>query len=563
MELQLKELVGKCKQLKLLYVEDDSMARNSTKVVFERFFGEVVEAVDGVEALEKFKNSDFDVIISDINMPKMDGIDLLKRVKEVCSNTPFLLISAHNETSYFTDSISNGVDYFIVKPLDEKQLSKALNIAVNKIDYRHITQKYQENLETELKHRTKELETKLYNDDVTALGSRYAFNEDIDKMGECVLYLIDIEKFHIVNNLFGQRVGNSLLRDFGLMIKEISKSIEAKVYRLSSDEFAILKEVGKSDIQESEKFLKQLFDAIKEAEFYHEDQKIKFHIRVGIAFGNELLFQNASIALDYAKSNLKNYMYYSLENDMAKENFTILQERHILQKIIDNDGTLAVYQPIVDTDKNICKYETLMRLKTQDSNELLSPAQFLSTAVNTGLYEILSEQTIKKGLDFLIRSDKMLSINFTYSDIINTQLVNYIEHFFEKYPQCASRAVFEITESEHLKSYEIAKEFIAKFKRYGVKIAIDDFGTGFSNFNYIFEIEPHYLKIDGSLIKNIQTDKRSKIMTEAIINFSKKLGIKVIAEFVKNEEVFLLLKELGVDEFQGFYFSEPKMEEML
>jgi EAL domain-containing protein (putative c-di-GMP-specific phosphodiesterase class I) len=150
-----------------------------------------------------------------------------------------------------------------------------------------------------------------------------------------------------------------------------------------------------------------------------------------------------------------------------------------------------------------------------------------------------------------------LSFNFTYSDIVNTEFLNKLELFFKKVPDSGSRVVFEITENESMESYDVVKEFINRFRKYGIRIAIDDFGSGFSNFNYILEMEPDYLKIDGSLIKDIDTNPKSLTMTEAIVNFSKKLGIKVIAEYVHSEKIFIMLRDIGVDEFQGFYFAQP------
>mgnify|MGYP000876472920 FL=1 len=120
-----------------------------------------------------------------------------------------------------------------------------------------------------------------------------------------------------------------------------------------------------------------------------------------------------------------------------------------------------------------------------------------------------------------------------------------------------SRIIFEILESDYISDYSVLEVFIIKYRSQGIKIAIDDFGTGYSNFAHILKIRPNYIKIDGSLIKNINSDKNSYEMVKSIIDFSKALNIKTIAEFVHSQEVFDLLIELGVEEFQGFYLAEP------
>ncbi|MBP7226673.1 MAG: EAL domain-containing protein, partial [Aliarcobacter sp.] len=122
------------------------------------------------------------------------------------------------------------------------------------------------------------------------------------------------------------------------------------------------------------------------------------------------------------------------------------------------------------------------------------------------------------------------------------------------------RIVFEILESDYITDYTLLEDFIMKYRNQGIKIAIDDFGTGYSNFSHIMKIRPNYIKIDGSLIKNIDTDKNSYELVKSIIDFSKALNIKVIAEFVHSKEVYNIVLELGVDEFQGFYLAEPSLK---
>jgi EAL domain-containing protein (putative c-di-GMP-specific phosphodiesterase class I) len=216
-----------------------------------------------------------------------------------------------------------------------------------------------------------------------------------------------------------------------------------------------------------------------------------------------------------------------------------------------------VYQPIVDANEKIVKYETLMRLKNEETGELISPFFFLDIAIKTGLYSALSSHIIFESLHLLDSTSHEISFNFTYGDIKNEILIRNIESFLKVSNGIGSRAIFEIVESENIESYSDIKNFIKKFRQYGVRFAIDDFGSGFSNFEYILEIEPDYLKIDGSLIKNIDTDKKAYILVSAIVEFSHKLGIKVIAEYVHSKVIFEMLKVIEVDEYQGFYFSEP------
>ena len=141
---------------------------------------------------------------------------------------------------------------------------------------------------------------------------------------------------------------------------------------------------------------------------------------------------------------------------------------------------------------------------------------------------------------------------------IYVRKLSYLDNVLEKLKfEDRNRLVFEILESENLSDYDFLEEFVLKYKKLGVKIAIDDFGSGYSNFIRIIRLKPDYLKIDGSLIKNIDKDNNSYEIVKSIIAFSKTLNIRTIAEYVHSEEIFNLLLELGVDEFQGYYFGKP------
>jgi EAL domain-containing protein (putative c-di-GMP-specific phosphodiesterase class I) len=94
-------------------------------------------------------------------------------------------------------------------------------------------------------------------------------------------------------------------------------------------------------------------------------------------------------------------------------------------------------------------------------------------------------------------------------------------------------------------------------KNIGCSRAIADFGSGYSNFNYLLKIKPNYIKIDGSSVKDIENDTNSHLITKTINDFAHSLGIKTVAEFVHNEEIFNILKDIGIDEYQGYYFSKP------
>ena len=136
---------------------------------------------------------------------------------------------------------------------------------------------------------------------------------------------------------------------------------------------------------------------------------------------------------------------------------------------------------------------------------------------------------------------------------------NFIKNQLQNFKD-PSRVVFELVESESIHSIRGIKEFISFIKSTGAKIAIDDFGTGYSNFSYLLDLEPDYLKIDGSLIININTDKKAYNIVKTLVNFAHNLNIKVIAEFIHSEEILAICEELNIDEFQGYLFGKPSLK---
>lgn len=165
---------------------------------------------------------------------------------------------------------------------------------------------------------------------------------------------------------------------------------------------------------------------------------------------------------------------------------------------------------------------------------------------------------LKKSFETFKDKTQEFSVNLTIADILNLSIKNYIFELLELYG-IGERVVFEIVESESIENFAEIAAFIASVKSFGAKIAIDDFGTGYSNFEYLLRLKADYIKIDGSMIRNIDSDGDAQIVVSTIVDFAKKMGVKTIAEFVENESIYNKVKELGIDYSQGYYFSEPKL----
>lgn len=196
-----------------------------------------------------------------------------------------------------------------------------------------------------------------------------------------------------------------------------------------------------------------------------------------------------------------------------------------------------------------------MRIK--HNNFLHYPDSFLKTSKNIKLYNLLTKKVILQAFeDFKHRNEKV-SINLSFEDIDNKEINEYIKNISKDYSNI-KKVDFEITESDAIKDYKKVQEFINAITSLGASFSIDDFGIGYSNFGILRDLEKiETIKIDGEFVKNYKTNNRYKILLENIVNLAKKMDIKIVAEYVENEEIFNSMKELGVDYFQGYYIGKP------
>jgi len=406
------------------------------------------------------------------------------------------------------------------------------------------------NFRSLLKLNEKNLRYKLYLDELTKLRSRKYLVEAIEKKSFKFLILIDIDNFKTINQFFGAENGDKYLKEFANLLKKFKKEQKhsLSLYRIGADEFCIT--LKNSNYRVVKSIVQRLYQFLISHKIIIQDEEFDVDATIVYTDAPNPL-RKALITLAEAKENHISLMsYIELENKNKQKQF--FETRKMLKTAIEKKQIIPYAQPIVNSKKEIIKYELLMRIETED--QVILP-YFLEYAKKLKLYKQLSSIMIEKCFEFIKKTDVLCSINLDMKDITNKDIVNKLRYYVitTKKP-----VVFEILESESFNNYSILKIFINEFRQYGVLFAIDDFGSGYSNYNEIMNLKSDYLKIDGSLIKDILTSKNNLIIVDSILLITKMLGIKTIAEFVENEEVFNKLKSLGIDEFQGYYFDKPK-----
>lgn len=556
------------KKTHVLYVEDNEEARKYTLETLKRFFEHITVAVDGADGLEKFKMSAFDLVLTDINMPRMNGIEMIKEIKEIDNNASILVLSAHDETDFFVDTIMLGIDGYLLKPLDIVQFVKTLNKSVKKIFLQQEVERYKQKLESinldleqKVQERTVQLEYRLYHDTLTELKNRTALMQELSRSESQVLILIDIDGFEKFNELYGISAGNQILCKLSKYLQDFNESRNYNLYRVYGDGFVLHQSLVNGKESDIEIDIADLMKVLNKLSAYIDeiDETIDFDATVGISMEKEHPFETANMALNCAKKQQLSYLTYTAEIDIVQQLADDIYWKNEIKTAIENDNIIPVFQGIVNKQQQIVKYESLIRLVQYDKDgekKLISPFFFLEASKKTKQYDKLTRIMISKTFAFMHTHTIDFSINFSFEDISNPSLIDFLEDELIKY-NIGDRLILEILESEMISDYEAIIAVKNRLKKHKIRIAIDDFGSGFSNFEHILKLDPDYLKIDASLIKTIDKNKRLYTLVKAIIGFSKELEIKVIAEFVSSKEIFNVLEELDIDEYQGFYFSVP------
>ena len=397
----------------------------------------------------------------------------------------------------------------------------------------------------------KEMEDIFYKDTVTGFGNKFAFERDLLQAKEASMF--DIKRFALINNRYGEKTGDLVLKKFAEFLKDNLEG-NAKIYRISGDYFFVLS-FKEGNLKH---FTQKIVEYFKENTItLNEDLKLDIEVVGAFVAKTEEFYSfkiKADLAIHYAKSNNLSFVEYSkelkLEEKIEKEIKTI----SFVKNAIKEDRVIPVFQKI---EKKLLSFEALVRI--EDKGKLISPFFFLDSIKYTSYYEEITKIMILKTFEKFKNSNHKVSLNFSFSDIKNKKIIDFLISNIDKY-KMRHRLIIELLESESINDINLVCEFIALIKPYGVEIAIDDFGSGYSNFVYLIRLSPDYIKIDGSLIKDLDTNDKLKSIVCSINTFAHSLGIKTVAEFVRNKEIYDICKKIGIDALQGYYIHEPSKD---
>ncbi|NOZ38198.1 MAG: EAL domain-containing protein [Gammaproteobacteria bacterium] len=413
-------------------------------------------------------------------------------------------------------------------------------------------------------------------DALTGLFNRYEFDQCLKKAlkgaklknERHVLFYMDLDQFKVVNDTSGHLAGDELLK---LLSRILQKEVRDGdiLARLGGDEFGVL--LKNCNLNQARQESKKLQRAVRNFRFHIEDKIFSIGVSIGIveitAYNqddvNVLSLADSACFLAKEEGRNRVHVYHRNDEDLARQHGE-MQWVSRIQDALEHDKLEIYCQRIVPvgcSSESIAHVEVLVRM-IDENGETIPPGAFIPAAERYNLMSELDRWVINHTFAWLRDNRKSMAhmittINISGQSLGDERFLNDLIFMLSNYEIAPTSICFEITETAAVGNLSSAVSFIKDLKLLGCKFALDDFGSGMSSFAYLKNLPVDYLKIDGSLVKDIATDVVNFSMVEAINKVGRVMGLQTIAEFVENQAILEKLEEIGVDYAQGFGVARP------
>ena len=386
-----------------------------------------------------------------------------------------------------------------------------------------------------------------------------------------VLCYIDVDQLKIINDTCSHESGDDLIREIAVLIQGCLRESDV-LARLAGDEFGVLLKncATGGAVGQVEKML----SAIRELRFTRCNRVFEVTASIGVTVidsdtgsGAEVMIE-ADLACHAAKDagGDRLHIYHSSDQNLARRH-SEMQWVSKLTEAIESDSLVLYCQDIVPVipDKNAGHhFEVLVRM-LDDSGEIIPPDRFLPAAERYNLIASLDRWVVSHTFAWYARHSvtastsglDTIAINLSGASVTDAGFLEYIKDEMKSSEVPPGVICFEITETAAIENIDAATGFIHELKRLGCRFALDDFGSGLSSFAYLKKLPVDYLKIDGSFVRDMETDAVDCAMVSAIYQLASVLGIKTIAEYVENDNILKKLADIGIDYAQGYGISKP------
>lgn len=430
-------------------------------------------------------------------------------------------------------------------------------------------------LQTALQHQAS-------HDDLTGLINRREFQQRLHALvgaaqtdhGPHALVYVDLDQFKVVNDTCGHLAGDELLRQLGVRLKQLASPHDV-IARLGGDEFGLL--LHSLSIDEAMRVAESLCATVAEFRFVWGERSFDITASVGLcAISSDTLsaedaMSSADAACYVAKDEGRNRVQLYLGGAACTGKRQEMEWVSRLQKALDENRFQMWQQRILnlksDANAGVGHLEMLLRLVGEDGT-IIAPGQFFPAAERYGLMPAIDRWVIqhllldRQGTHLQSEMSRLsathCAINLSGASLNDDKFLEFLEDALRRTLIPCHALCFEITETVAINNFGRVREVMQTFRQFGCQFALDDFGSGMSSFSYLKNLPVDYLKIDGSLVRNIVENAADFTMVEAINRIGSVLGLKTVAEFVETKAALQRLNAIGIDYAQGYLIHRPE-----
>lgn len=531
----------------ILIVDDSKLNRGTLADILKDKY-KIIEAENGesgLESLEKYKD-DIVLVILDIVMPVMDGFAFMEEFKkrESIRNIPIVVATTENDFETEKRCLELGVWDFIPKifqpeiirfrVLNTIKRSMAHSLEHDKLTGLYTVQKFSQRVQGILEENT---------------DTKFTFVR------------LDIERFKMINNFYGIDAGDRLLVHLAGLIEKYWQNVKNSVFgRVDGDVFGICFEKDDKKLNDFILYMKQELKKYQAA-YYLETAMGIYDIQDNNMDVRNILAR-ATLAAKQCKGQ---YMVHEARyTEELREK--IIKEQNIINEMdhaLETEEFVVYFQPKYELNHyKPMGAEALVRWKKADGT-IVSPGDFIPVFESNGFiikldYYVWDKvcQLIKNNLNH--RGDsEVISVNVSRVNLYNPEFLESLVNLVEKYKIPPKYLHLELTESAFSDDARMIQNAVDYLHKAGFTILMDDFGSGYSSLNVLKDIDIDVLKIDMRFLSKGSSEERSEKILEAVIKMAKSLDMQVIAEGVEEEKQVKMLKRLGCDYIQGYYFAKP------
>ncbi len=532
-------------QRSILIVEDDIDLSISLVRILKVFFKECIIAADGEEALtlytSRLETNPFTLVITDLELPKMGGLGLIRQIRSLNQDQNIIILSAHNEAQYMSEAISLNVQSYLLKPLAMPKLFESLE-KVFKLQSRTIL-----NGATNKKH-------------LTGWGTFETLTNRLQTLeSKPVTFMrLRLNQLNNIIMLLGELYANEYLVQLTELLESLATGMEANFYHISVDELCLICDGDR--LEDAMSLANTMVSVVRYFNTSEQGIILNSTLSIGITYGNENILLHSNIALSKVEDRLSGGVGHYTHEDEC-DDVTMDQSREILKMIFDalnKENIIPFFEPVIDchSGENVM-YESLLRIRKED--KIYRPETFLHLAQEMGQMSMITRSMIRNTFKIIhtFNIQQIVSLHLSSYDLQDEGVLPYIQFCLERYDINPSSIAFQLTEGiDALKNKNVFTS-IKTLQTNGHKIILNNFGSGQCNLSLLLLLQPDCIKLHADIIQKTETDSIYQRIIEKMIEIIHQIGSKAIASDITSETQKKFLKSIYIDYLQGPLFHEP------